>query len=896
MELGVYLAASLLGAGYMLNPGKQARDLKLKASPTDKLDPVGTNVYHSKDYYKVKAEEARRVIKNWEAGKDPISTNIIPMYYNTIHLKHQDVDKVTNPNFDKDMIYSVLDSFDEPTRKLIASKKKLAPRRVMQHVHDGERSGGPEWGLINGRPSSSKTLAEEGTLDQIGGSLLPNRGFEDFTHNNMVPFYGGRMKQSMEIDNRMGAEKLEVFTGQFKLKSDQKQEQGPMFSPTTGIANIYGNVEKRDMSRYIPSNLGKKNNELPFEQQRVGRGLNKGFTTQPSGGFHQMVRIMPTAPEDYHIDPVFEQEGRINHGKAQTQNRSLIQQLYKNKPELLVENKSGERNFTTVGAVSGRKIRPTVILRDTYRKNSRMVMAPAKMAGGGMSYIPGKAKVSSKVNFYNTPHRNAVLAAGKKLNDFGKKGYHNKLNERALTGTRAHLLNPKTWVTAVQAYFGDAARKTRKQHYVNHPRPNGNAKAQRPSALPAYDPDQVLKTTIRETTEDNKHKGFLKQIGGGKGPSYDPSQATKTTIRETTEDNGHKGFIRKIGSGKGPSYDPMQVAKTTIRETTENNRHKGNVNSAWKKHRAYDPMQVAKTTIRETTENKKHKGWVKLLGGGKGPAYNTDPQAAARTTVRETTEINNHLGNVSTWKKHVTYDPDQVAKTTVKETTEDSKHVGIAGPIFKKHIAYDPTQVAKTTIRETTEQDGHVGVVSSGKKKHVAYDPNDVARTTIKETTEIKDHIGGANRGTMQSGKGYMTTDWYANNTNRQFTSDYEYTGVANANSKKTRSYEDAYNAEVNTEKEHIAEGRAPTKQSIKVTNGAAQINMQVNKIEDDRLNYRSATKNSSAGNYFYPQAISYCTTTSDKNRLPQYDTRLDPALLDAFKKNPLTHSLHSYY
>ena len=834
MDLAFYLLTSLTGAGYSLNSKKQPREQKFKVEQHNKADPNGTNIYNSKDFYKAEAEEARRVIKNWEASKDPITTGVIPMYYNTLYLRHDDVEKVKNPNFNDKTIYKVLDSFDEKTRKLINAKTQaLKPSRVSRHLNDNGRMGKSEWGIVSGRPSSSKMTATEGKLDQIGGSLLPNRGYEDFTHGNMVPFYSGRLKQNMDVDNRMAAGKLETYTGQFKLNQDQKREVGPFFSPTYGVANIHGNVEKRDLSRYIPSNTGKKHSELPFEQVLVGPGLNKGFTAKPSGGFNQglVTRIMPKSTEELRVDPVFEQEGRINHGKSVNQSRTAIQQLYKNRPALLVENKKGERNFTTVGAVRGRRIRPGIILRDTNRKKSKVLINHAKMANNHKAYVPSKARVSRKANFFNTPHRNAVLATGKKINDFGKGGYRNRLNERALTGTRAHLMNPKTWVNAVTAYFTDAAKKTRKQYYINHARSNGNANPQRPSALPAY--------------------------------------------------------------------DPLHVARTTIRETTEDFNRLGNVNSSQKKTRSYDPKAwSAKTTIRETTENKKHKGWIKQLGGGKGPSYNTGKDAQARTTVRETTENNKYLGITgSNWKKHQSYDPMAwSAKTTVKETTENNKHLGVVGSIQKKHVAYDPNDRTKTTIKETTEDSKHIGIVGSIRKKHVAYDPNDRAKTTIKETTEDSKHIGNVGRAALQSGKGYQTTNWYANNTNRQFTSDNQYTGVANSKSKKTRSYDAAYNAELNVEKEKVAKGRNPTQQRFKVSNGPSHVNIQVNKIDGDRSNWRSSIKTSNVGMYYNPQAITYCTNTSEKNHLPQHDTRLDPALLDAYKSNPLTQSLSSYF
>lgn len=886
MDLGFYVLASLFGAGYVLNPKKQKRDPNYKTKEQAKDDPNGTNIYNSRDYYKVHEQEAGKVIDNYKKSSDPVSSNIIPMYYNTIYLKDKDVEKVPNPNYKKDLIYSVINSFDQETKKLISSKKESE-----KIVTDSERNSDSEWGLVNGRPADSKM---EGCLDDIGGRIAPSRGYEDFTHNNMVPSYGGRLKQNMNMDNRLAAQKLETFTGQFKLNNQQKREVGPFFSPTYGATNIYGNVEKRDLSRYIPSNTGKKNNELPFEQVKVGPGLNKGFTAAPSGGYHPRLRIRPKTTSELVVNPVFEQEGRINPGKNRINKRGLIQQMYKNKPELLVTNKNGERNFTTVGAIKGRKIRPNIIVRDTHRKKSRQQIGPAKHADGGVTYIAPKTRVSKKVNFYNTPHRNAVLASGKKVNDHGKSGYRNRLNERALTGSRAQILNPKRWVNAIKAYFTDAAKKTRKQHYINHPRSRGNARPQRPSALPAYDPRQALKTTIRETTENFDHKGIVGGVSR-RQPAYDPRQVAKTTIRETTENFNRKG---NVGSSrkKQIAYDPRQVAKTTIRETTENLNRKGIVGGNGRRQPAYDPCQVAKTTIRETTENKKHKGWLKRLEG-KGPVYSTGIEAAPKTTIKETTIDNNYLGHaLGEWKAHQTYDPSQRAKTTVKETTENFDHLGGVGSIQKKHIAYDPNERAKTTIKETTENFDHLGGVGSIQKKHIAYDPNQRAKTTIKETTERSDHVGGANRATLQSGKGYYTTNWQANNTNRQFTADYEYTGIANSNAKKTISYDASYNAQVNTEKEKIAKGRKPTKQSTKVINGPSSLNVEMKKLDSDRNNWRSATKTSSVGNYFYPQGISRCTNTTDKNYLPQNDTRLDVSLLNAYKCNPLTQSLNSYY
>jgi hypothetical protein len=69
----------------------------------------------------------------------------------------------------------------------------------------------------------------------------------------------------------------------------------------------------------------------------------------------------------------------------------------------------------------------------------------------------------------------------------------------------------------------------------------------------------------------------------------------------------------------------------------------------------------------------------------------------------------------------------------------------------------------------------------------------------------------------------------------------------------------------------------------------------KVKKLDDDRDNRYISVKTSTLGNSFNPQSVSSGTVTSERNHLPQIDTRLDVGLLDAYKRNPLTQSLASY-
>ena len=245
--------------------------------------------------------------------------------------------------------------------------------------------------------------------------------------------------------------------------------------------------------------------------------------------------------------------------------------------------------------------------------------------------------------------------------------------------------------------------------------------------------------------------------------------------------------------------------------------------------------EVAKTTIRQATENLKRVGITKQLGAGQGQAY--DPTEVAKTTIRQTTE---NLKRVGITKQlgagqGLAYDPTEVAKTTVRQTTEDLNRKGIvSNAIQKRHIAYDPTEVAKTTVKETTENMNRKGIVRMRYR-------NGILHTTLlmlfqpplreQPKTWSERAISGGLR--FQNGNGYKVTNAYANNTNRQFTQDFYWSPPAGAVIKKNAKVSDAeYNAQVNVNKELIAAGREPTRESVKLTNPLNNMtNYEVKKI-----------------------------------------------------------------
>ena len=281
---------SLFATGLYLNKNKNKNNNYNYNYNIDNNN-VGNNIYDSNDFLKHKQLEFKKVNNNFKLSFNPYKTNIIPRYINSLHENNN---MIKNSNYDPTLIYDVINSFDDNTKKIIYTLKS------------------------NNCDKDENLINPECNIEQIGGSLLPNRGYEnnDMTHNNMVPFYRGKITQNMDDHNQYCVNKLETFTGQKKLNIPQKKEVEQFFAPVANMTNINGYVEKRDLERYIPSTLGKANNELPFEQITVGKGLNDGYTSKPSGGFHNPLRILPPTIEQLQIDPVLETEGRILAGKS----------------------------------------------------------------------------------------------------------------------------------------------------------------------------------------------------------------------------------------------------------------------------------------------------------------------------------------------------------------------------------------------------------------------------------------------------------------------------------------------------------------------------------------------------------------------------------------------------
>lgn len=682
---------------------------------------------------------------------------------------------------------------------------------------------------------------------------------EHFTHNNMTPFFGSNATQSTVPD--VNSTRIENFSGNIKNYRN-KSEIPTMFDPQFNVGNVYGSQNYTDetFQRYVASN--KKQNEAPIRPVQVGPGLNAGFTSQPQGGFQQansLDYIKPKTVDELRVatNPKLTYRGRVIAGQKETQ-RGLVSKPSKNRPEKYYRN-SPERYMTSVVRKKNRT-RDRVNAKRTNRQCSTSYTGAAGPSQHTRPTKRGLYKKSTKNCYVNSGVRNAdATGSWNGENDeenYGKNSINLPLNERDTTQKDAPILNLTTFVKSVVAPVQDIMKTSRKENFIGNARPNGNFNASMPKKMTVHDSNDVMRTTIKETNIHDVRAGNMN--GPQKITVYDPNDIARTTIKETNIHNNSNGNLS--GPSKIQVHDPNDVARTTIKETNIHDNRTGNLHGP-KKISVHDPNDVARTTIKETNIHDTRTGNLKESTGGKNQLPHLD---TAKVTVRNTLEEANKTLNMMGSKKLTVHDPNDVPQATIKDT--NIHHVR-AGNI------------------ETQGQDKGGGYQTKGVQA-----PNTNRQfTSDHDYTGIPD--GDVGKG---NGEGYLVTNYEAKNTSKQFLSDNDYTGVANSEHEKPTSYDASYNAQLNYNKEKIAEGRSPTKTSVKLMAGQEDINIDIKKLESDIINIRDMNVEKI---YSAVPGMIEGSQTNEKVPLQQNISveRLENEILQAFKENPYTQSLSSY-
>ena len=885
------LVSAIAGMGYLLSKNNVPRQTKITyTDPVSKnYKPSGNTIYDNTRSQTVWKEQQELADRIFAKSKNSLKTNYmiagppVPIF-----------NKVDGTDRTLPVEFIGANGLKQKVQQI---EKELAPKEYKpqfdRKVNDLDI------------PTLYKDYASAGGWNGI--SLTGNPvDRESFFHNNMVPFFGGTVKQNIEENSNQTL--LESFTGNdpnYQQKVEVKRDD--LFKPVANLTNPYGtsNLDGYNLDRYIVSNL--RNNQAPIEPIRVGPGLNQGYTAEGSGGFQQantLDFVLPKTVDELRVKtkPKVSYEGVVVPG-SHIAKPGKVGVVAKNKPDTFYVN-GPDRLFTSVGDVTGPTLRPDILIRYTNRKTTELKnrVGPATAAAiGSQPQMKPVFKESTRINFAGANPRNQNAVGQWHIdgpnrsipNDYGRGSMKTKPNNRQVTGPKMQVTNLSVPNKNAMAPNQPNVRHTRKTNIVGNNR-YGNFQNTGPNRGKVYDPNDLPRTTVKEQMVNNSHQGYFQNTGPNRGQVYDPNNLPRTTIKEQNIDNNHQGNFQNTGPNRGQVYDPNDLPRTTIKEQNIDNSYQGNFqNTGPNRGQVYDPNDLPRTTIKEQMIDNSYQGNFQNTGPNRGKVY--DPNNLPRTTIKEQMIDNSYQGNFQNTgpNRGKVYDPNNLPRTTIKEQTIDGNRLGgMTGRT--KGMVYDPKNIPAPTIKQQTILNNSMGNIqnqlSGGAYKTKKMD----AKNTQRMTTSV--HYTGDATGPKRGG--YTETNLKAKNTVRQFLTGEVKGNAAPASVKAPKSYGDMYNATIHSIREQVAVGRTPSKEGAKVGVSKDAVNMNTSR-HGDQENYRIENRGVMSTKIYnsIPQPNQF-GETHFKDVLPNDPIgleRINPDILDAFRKNPYSQSLHSY-
>ena len=334
---------------------------------------------------------------------------------------------------------------------------------------------------------------------------------EQFKHNNMVPFYGGKVK-GKTYDVNITESLLDNMQG-VGSQTIKKIEQAPLFKPEPNMEWAYGMPCQTDFwqSRQYPST--RNNNVKPFDTITVGPGLDQGFGFNGSNGYNSGMEArdkwLPYTVDQLRVDTnpkleykLINHEGPANSHIKHSAGTEALGRVEKQRPDTFFIN-TQDRWLTTTGGEKGQSLRPIQEM-GLIRRNDILTdyVGPAGAQDVNASTAPQN---------YEPSKRNEVLSQSVNHSKATGHGPHNDGDNflRSFTNYENHrstARQPETMrsgfsgaIGAVIAPIMDIFKPTRKDETIHNARIYGEAQTIVPKSY-VCNPLDTTPTTLKETT------------------------------------------------------------------------------------------------------------------------------------------------------------------------------------------------------------------------------------------------------------------------------------------------------------------------------------------------------------------------------------------------------------
>lgn len=387
--------------------------------------------------------------------------------------------------------------------------------------------------------SNPNYINNEFVISPLSGQKIRSN---EFKHNNMQPFFGGRMKQNMSAHANVS--RLDSYNGNGSTQMKKREVENMFETSRAPYGNPYGMEDNTEFFQSRIDAPNARNGERPFEPTRVGAGIGEKFGFSGKGGFQQMeineimrpkdtndLRVLSNPKETYDKPVV---PGSHFIGKSSDD----VGEVRKYKPDTFYIDESGERFFVTNGDVIKETVRSVQVLPHTTRPETSVEYEGiASSQDFGESYVSGSYRMTSNQQYGGAGYRNADMTNYYTKNvgdaDYGKSSIEIRPNERNETSERVMGLNAVPADNGlVSAHYTDDARPTRRAETTGNIRMTGTpiSYAERAPAVTVWDPKDIARTTVKETTIYLDRMGV---VSAASAPTrlkvYDPDDIAKST-------------------------------------------------------------------------------------------------------------------------------------------------------------------------------------------------------------------------------------------------------------------------------------------------------------------------------------------------------------------------------
>ena len=333
-----------------------------------------------------------------------------------------------------------------------------------------------------------------------------------FKHNNMVPFNGGKIK-GRTYDVNINESVLDNMIGSGS-QTIKKIEQAPLFKPEENMQWAYGMPNQSDFYQSRVNPAMKNNNVKPFDAIMVGPGLDKGYGINGSNGYNSGMEArdkwLPKTVDQLRVDtnPKLEygllgHEGPADSFIKTAATTQMLGRVEKQRPDTFFIN-TQDRWLTTTGASKGETLRPIQEM-GILRRNDILTeyMGPAGAVEVQATTAPQNYEPSRRheVAGGNINHSNAVGKGPSSDVDNFLRSHTNYENHRSTVKQPETIRSGFSGaIGAVIAPFMDILRPTRKDETINSVRVYGDVGTSSMVKGPVYNPQDTTPTTIKETT------------------------------------------------------------------------------------------------------------------------------------------------------------------------------------------------------------------------------------------------------------------------------------------------------------------------------------------------------------------------------------------------------------